>query len=101
MTDHTTPEHLVRLSWQMHRIILDCTVCPWSASVGYPDLTSIDVTAEVRREVYRQAAQVAAMHGWPEMDWQPADSVIARTCDCAPDPTATPSFWERIRGAIA
>lgn len=101
MTDYSTPDHLVRLSWQMHRIILDCTACPWSATVGYPDLTTVDVTSELRRELYRQAAQVSAMHGWPQMDWQPADSVIARTCDCQPDPTGGRGFWERLREVIA
>ena len=97
---HETPEHLVHMSWEMHRIILDCTACPWTAAVGYPDLTVIDVTPELRRQTYRQAAQVAAMHGWPEMDWQPADSILARSCDCAPDPTASAGFWARIKGAL-
>ena len=100
MTDHSTPEHLVQPTWRMNRIILECTACPWTAQVGYPDLVSIDVTAELRRELYRQAAQVGAMHGWPEMDWQPADSVIARQCDCQPDPTAGRGFWERIKGSL-
>lgn len=98
---HVTPDHLVRLSWQMNRILLTCTACPWTAAVGYPDLATIDVTAELRRQAYRQASQVAAMHGWPEMDWQPADSILTRQCDCQPDPTATRGFWDRIRGAIA
>ena len=86
---HETPEHMVRLAWQMHRLRLDCQQCDWDASIGYPDLTVTDMTAETRREVYRQGAQIAAMHGWPDLEWQPADTVIARHCDCAPDPTAT------------
>ena len=60
---HTTPEHWVRRAWQMHRLTLDCTVCDWDATIGYPDLTITDMTAETRRDVYRQTAQIAAMHG--------------------------------------
>lgn len=101
MTGYETPEHLVRMQWHPTRLISICILdgCDWESAIGYPDRRA-PLDEQTRRQLYRQAAQAAAMHGWPEMDWQPGDSIIARTCDCPPDPTATPSFWARIRGAV-
>lgn len=99
---HTTPEHLVRPDWQGAQVVLTCLTdgCGWAGRVGYPHLTGLDMDSETQRTIYRAAVQAAAVHGWPDLDHLPADGIIARSCDCQPDPTATAGFWARLKGAV-
>ena len=107
MTGHTTPEHLVRPEWVGSGALmrLTCTLdgCTWHGEVGYRGLTGLDLTPELQREIYRAAVQAAAVHGWPDLDHLPGDGILARHtgCGCAPDPTASRGFWDRIKEAIA
>ncbi len=103
---HYVPEHLVRPEWVAGglEVALTCTRtgCGWRGRVGYPSASPLDLTPETQRDIYRSVLQAASVHGWPDLDHLPADGILARRgdCDCPPDPTASPSFWARIRGAI-
>lgn len=103
---YDVPEHLVMPEWvgsgAMVRLTCTRSGCAWTGEVGYRTLSGLDLTPELQRAVYRAALQAAAVHGWPDLDHVPADGILARRagCDCAPDPTASPSFWEKIRGAV-